>query len=79
MKTNLLKLQRRHPLLFGVFYSNILRVRARVRLIDKICKMIQRKADEWYGWEDDREAYDACIIIIYSLQNEKERLLYELD
>lgn len=79
MKTNLLKLQRRHPLLFEVFYSNLLRVRARVRLIDKICKMKQQKADEFYGLEDDREAYDACIIIIYSLQNEKERLLYELD
>lgn len=79
MKANLLKLQRRHPLLFEIFYSNILRVRSRMRLIEKCRKILQQKADEFYGWEDDREAYDACIIAIHYLQSEKERLQYEFE
>lgn len=79
MKTNLLRIKRRHPLLFEIFYSNLLRVRFRMRLVEKCQRMLQKKADQFYGWEDDREAYDACIIAIHELQIEKERLQYEFD
>lgn len=79
MKTNILKIQKRHPLLFEIFYAHILHGRRKIRAINKLQKMLKQKADELYGWEDDRGTYDACIVAIYYLNDLKENIKYELD
>lgn len=78
MKTNILKIQKRHQFLFEIFYAHILHGRRKIRVINKLQKMLKQKADELYGWEDDRETYDACVVAICYLSDIKESIKYEL-
>lgn len=83
MKTNLFRLQKRCPLLFEIFYGQTVNNRRRVRSINKKVRILQEKlqekADEFWGWEDDRDAYNACIIAACYLQEIKENLQNEPD
>lgn len=79
MKTNLLKLQRKCPFWFDVFYGHALRIRKAERSVERAIKALRKLADELYGWEDDRENYDAAVISIFLLQELKKDLHDELD
>ena len=62
MKTNLLKLQRKCPFWFDVFYGHALIIRKSEKSVDRTIKVLRKWDDELYGWEDERENYDAAII-----------------
>lgn len=79
MKTNLLKLQRKCPFWFDAFYGHALRIRKTERSVDNAIKALRKSADELYGWEDEREVYDAAIISIYLLRELRKDLHDELD
>lgn len=79
MKTNLLKLQRKCPFWFDVFYGHALRIRKSERSVDRMIKVLRKLADELYGWEDEREVYDAAIISTFLLLELRKDLHDELD
>lgn len=79
MKTNLLKLQRKCPFWFDVFYEHALRIRKDERSVDREIKALRKLADELYGWEDEREDYDAAIVSIFLLRELRKDLHDELD
>lgn len=79
MKTNLLKLQRKCPFWFDVFYGHALRIRKSERSVGGAIKAIEKLADDLYGWEDERENYDAAIISIFLLKKLRKDLHDELD
>ncbi len=79
MKTNLLKLQRKCPFWFDVFYGHALRIRKAERSVDKSINVLRKLADELYGWEDDREDYDAATVSIFLLSKLKDDLHNELN
>lgn len=59
MKTNLLKFSRKHQVLFNLKYGRLIEARRRVRFIDKLTHNAKAMADNYWGWDIDREAYDA--------------------
>ena len=79
MKTNLLKFWRKCPLLFYHFYDRELDARKRARVFDKMKKMLQQKADETWGWDIDRELYNACVLSIYLVEKLKNEMHHEID
>lgn len=78
MKTNLLKFSRKHPVLFCLKYGRLIEARRRVRAIDKLTHKAQSIADACWGWDIDREAYDACILAAHYLRQIKNDQ-YEID
>ena len=78
MKTNLLKFSRKHPVLFCLKYGRLIDDRRRVREIDKLTREVKATADACWGWDIDREAYDACILAAHSLRQIKNDQ-YEID
>lgn len=83
MKTNLLKLKRKHPFLFELFYRNELNRRILARKFEKSSSIaiaiLKVKADECWGWDIDREAYDACIIALHTIEQLKNEFKDELN
>lgn len=83
MKTNLLKLKRKHPFVFELFYRNELNRKIMKRKFKKsssmAIKMLKAKADDCWGWDIDRDAYNACIIAMHTIENLKNEFEDELD
>ena len=82
MKTNLLKLKRKHPFWFELFYRNELNRKEMTRKIEKSSSiaigLLKAKADDCWGWDIDRDAYDACVIAINTINNLKNKFKDEL-
>lgn len=79
MKANLLKLKRKHLFWFELFYRDELNKRAIKRLSKKAIVLLEQKADEYWGWDIDREAYDACIIAAHVICETQNRICNESD
>ena len=83
MKTNLLKLKRKHPFWFELFYRNELNARKTARQFTESSSiaigMLKAKADECWGWDIDRDAYDACIIALHTIEQLKNKFDNELN
>lgn len=83
MKANLLKLKRKHPFLFSLFYQNELDARKTARRFRKLSSvticLLEQKANECWGWDIDREAYDACIIAAHTIREFANRINNECD
>lgn len=78
MKTNLLKLSRKHPVLFSLKYGRLIETRRQVHAIDKLTRRAKVIADTCWGLDIDRDTYDACIIAAHYLQELKNDQ-YEID
>ena len=79
MKTNLLKFWRKCPFLFYHFYGRELDARQRARVFGRMKKRLKQKADECWGWDIDRELYDACVCSIYLIENLENEMHHEID
>lgn len=81
MKANLLKLKRKHPFFFSLFYQDKLNAkrvkRLSRKLSEKAISLLKQKADECWGWDIDRDAYDACIIAAHAIQELANRISNE--
>lgn len=78
MNTKLLKFSRKHYVLFCLKYGRLIEARRRVRSIDKLTRKTKALADTYWGWDIDRDTYDACIIAAHYLQELKNEQ-YEID
>lgn len=83
MKSNLLKLKRKHPFWFELFYQDQMNNRKVKRLSKKLSEkaigMLEQKANECWGWDIDRDAYDACIIAAHTIREIQNRIDNECD
>lgn len=83
MKANLLKLKRKHPFWFELFYREEMKNRKVKRLSKKLSEkaitMLEQKANECWGWDIDRDAYDACIIAAHTIREFANRISNECD
>lgn len=78
MKTNLLKFYRKHPVFFAILYGRQMDARKYARTITKAERFFKDHADACWGWDIDRDAYDACVIAAHMLKECKENQ-YEID
>ena len=82
MEANLLKLKRKHPFWFALFYQDELDARKTARQFQKLSsiaiRLLKTKADEYWGWDIDRDAYDACTIAHYEIERLKNKFENEL-
>ncbi len=72
MKTNLLKLKRKHPFWFELFYQDEINRRT-IKRISKKKRLfyLNKKQMNVGGWDIDRDAYDACIIALHTIEQLK--------
>ena len=83
MKANLLKLKKKHPFWFELFYRDKMNNRKVKRLSKKLSEkaigILKQKADECWGWDIDRDAYDAYIIAADAIRELENSIIDEYD